>query len=101
MNDLEFALLSGVFTLGLLLLSVLLDIYRDLMQKQRGREMSKPMRDFIFPKEAEFPDWSDDLRGMATEFWWKWIGPNTVGYDEAVQDIGELIDFALSEGGEN
>jgi hypothetical protein len=62
------------------------------------------MRDYVFPKEVEFPDWPDDLRGMAYEFWQKWIGPNTVGYDEAIQDLGELIDFALStkprEGGE-
>ena len=52
------------------------------------------MKNFIFPKE-EFPIWSDDLRGLATEFWQKWIGSNTVGYDEAIQDIGELIDFAI------
>jgi len=53
------------------------------------------MRNYIFPKEIEFPNWSDDLRGMATEFWQKWIGPNTVGYDEAIKDLGELIDFAI------
>jgi hypothetical protein len=50
---------------------------------------------FIFPRE-EFPEWSDNLRGLAAEFWQKWIGPNRVGYDEAIQDIGELIDYAIN-----
>jgi len=55
------------------------------------------MRKYIFPKE-EFPNWSDNIRGLACEFWVKWIGGNTIGYDAAIQDLGELVDFVLEEG---
>ena len=51
----------------------------------------------IFPKE-ENPDWPKELRVRAAEFWRKWIGPNVIGYDVAIQDIGELIDLALEYG---
>ncbi|MBA7662997.1 hypothetical protein ES703_71030 [subsurface metagenome] len=59
-------------------------------------KMERPKHNYVFPDEVEFPHWSDDLRSMAYEFWAKWIGPNTVGYDEAIQDIGNLIDFAIN-----
>ena len=56
------------------------------------------MSDFeIFP-EKEFPGWSRLLRREAYIFWAKWIGFNR-GHDEAIRDIGELIDLALDKGG--
>lgn len=46
---------------------------------------------------CENPSWSENLRGLANEFWLRWIGANIVGYDSAIQDLGELIDYALME----
>jgi len=51
--------------------------------------------DYIFPKE-EFPTWSDELRMEARKFWFMWIGSNRVGYDQAIKEIGDLVDLGIS-----
>lgn len=51
----------------------------------------------IFPIK-ENPDWPPELRARATAFWRKWIGPNVVGYDQAIIDLGGLVDLAVKYG---